>query len=180
MEEQIWLARLAEQLDAVPSQPVLAAHHTYIHAAVLVPIILRPTGITLLLTQRAAHLYHHPGQISFPGGKVEQQDINPIATALRETYEEIGLDQEHVQVLGYSAPCVTGTGFVIDSVVACVSPPFHLQVDDFEVEQIFEVPVSYLKKEQYWSGQPAILTYQDKKIWGATARIIQQLPYLFK
>src|SRR5690606_16853704 len=95
-------------------------------AAVLFPIVWREEGHTVLLTQRTAHLKDHPGQISFPGGRVEAEDGSPLETALRETEEEIGLARDHVSVLGYLPEYRTGTGFRVTPVVARVAPPFEL------------------------------------------------------
>ena len=111
-------------------------------AAVLVPIVLREPEPTVLLTRRTDHLHHHPGQVSFPGGRVEDQDASPIDTALRETEEEISLRRTHVELLGCLPQYQTGTGFDITPVVGLVTPPFDLQLDPFEVAEVFEVPLS--------------------------------------
>src|SRR3989344_3513028 len=112
-------------------------------AAVLVPLIDRAAGMTVLLTQRAGHLPHHAGQVSFPGGSVEQIYTSPMATALRETEEEIGLPPNQVEVIGYLPTAVTLTGFRIVPVVAIVRPDFNLKVDALEVEEVFEVPLQF-------------------------------------
>jgi 8-oxo-dGTP pyrophosphatase MutT (NUDIX family) len=108
-------------------------------AAVLFPIVSREGGYTVLLTQRTAHLRDHAGQISFPGGRVEEEDLSPIHTALRETEEEIGLTRDCVQILGFLPEYRTGTGFRITPVVGLVHPPFELRPDSFEVAEVFEV-----------------------------------------
>ena len=113
-------------------------------AAVLFPIVLRNGGQTVLLTQRTAHLRDHAGQISFPGGRVEVEDISPSHTALRETEEEIGLNRERIEILGFLPEYRTGTGFRVTPVVALVQPPFELRPDPFEVAEVFEVPLSFL------------------------------------
>ena len=113
-------------------------------AAVLIPIVVREQGLTLLFTQRTAHLTDHAGQVSFPGGRVESADTSPIETALRETEEEIGLDRLHVEVLGVLPDYFTATGYRITPVVALVHPPFDMQADAHEVAEIFEVPLAFL------------------------------------
>ena len=102
------------------------------------------TGSTVLLTQRTDHLTDHPGQISFPGGRVEAGDADATATALREAQEEIGLGAAHVEVLGSLPTYTTGTGFIVTPVVALVRPGFALQPDPFEVAEVFEVPLAFL------------------------------------
>jgi 8-oxo-dGTP pyrophosphatase MutT (NUDIX family) len=112
-------------------------------ASVLVPLVLRD-DVTVLLTQRTDHLTDHPGQISFPGGRAEGQDVDATATALREAEEEIGLRASHVEVIGHLPTYTTGTGFVVTPVVGLVRQDFSLQVDPFEVAEAFEVPLSFL------------------------------------
>jgi len=153
-------------------------------AAVLVPIVLRPSP-TLLLTQRTAHLRDHAGQISFPGGRIEPEDAGALAAALRETEEEIGLASGHVEVLGFLPDYRTSTGFCVTPVVAFVRPPFALQPDPFEVAEVFEVPLSFLldpanhqQHELHWRGRLRryhAMPYGDYFIWGATAGMIMSL-----
>jgi 8-oxo-dGTP pyrophosphatase MutT (NUDIX family) len=114
------------------------------HASVLVPLILRDAGLTVLLTQRTDHLNDHPGQISFPGGRAEPHDANATATALREAHEEIGLHARHIDVLGELPTYTTGTGFIVTPVVALIEPPFTIEADPFEVAEVFEVPLAFL------------------------------------
>ena len=154
-------------------------------AAVLFPIVLRDSGNTVLLTQRTAHLRDHAGQISFPGGRVEVEDLSPIHTALRETEEEIGLSRERIQILGFLPEYRTGTGFRITPVVGLVHPPFTLQPDPFEVAEIFEVPLSFLldpanhrRHSIHYQGALRhffAMPYGDYFIWGATAGMIRSL-----
>jgi 8-oxo-dGTP pyrophosphatase MutT (NUDIX family) len=113
-------------------------------AAVLVPLVVRESGLTMLLTQRADHLNDHAGQISFPGGRREPFDRDATATALREAKEEIGLADERVEILGALPDYLTGTGFCVTPVVGLVHPPFTVQADTFEVAEIFEVPLAFL------------------------------------
>ncbi len=153
------------------------------NAAVLLPIILRDDGPTLLFTQRAAHLTAHAGQISFPGGRMEAYDVSPIATALRETEEEIGLDRSHIDVIGMLPEYHTGTGFKVMPVVAIVKPPFELQADPSEVAEIFEVPLSFLMNGMHHQRRTAefvtgnrtfyVMPYERFFIWGATAGMLR-------
>src|SRR5690242_18924635 len=113
-------------------------------AAVLVPLINRPEGMSVLLTQRTPHLTAHAGQISFPGGRIEESDADPTEAALRETEEEVGLPRDHVRVIGRLDTYVTGTGFEITPVVGIVKVPFSLAIDPFEVAEAFEVPLSFV------------------------------------
>lgn len=154
-------------------------------AAVLVPLVVRDEGLTVLLTQRTDHLHHHPGQISFPGGGVEDNDESPLATALRETEEEIGLDRSRVEVLGYLPEYRTVTGFAIRPVVGAVMPPLQLRLDEFEVASVFEVPLAFLldarNEERHRIEYRGVLReysampYQGKFIWGATAGMLVSL-----
>ena len=154
-------------------------------AAVLVPLVDRPDGPTLLLTQRTAHLNAHAGQISFPGGGVEPDDVDPVATALRETEEEIGLSRAHVHVLGRLDTYTTRTGFRVVPVVARVVPPFALTPDPNEVAAIFEVPMNFILNpasrvresrefmgtlRHFWA-----FPYGERYIWGATAGMLVNL-----
>lgn len=154
-------------------------------AAVLFPIIVRDAGHTVMLTQRTAHLRDHAGQISFPGGRVEADDLSPTHTALRETEEEVGLSRERVEILGFLPEYRTGTGFRVTPVVGLVHPPFDLQPDPFEVAEVFEVPLAFLldpanhqRHEMHYRGalrQYFAMPYGDYFIWGATAGMIRSL-----
>lgn len=155
-------------------------------AAVLIPLVDHPTGLTVLLTRRTAHLDHHAGQISFPGGRVEEADADPVATALRETQEEIGLDASHIEIIGRLDGYMTITHFAVVPVVAVVRPPFDLKPDPFEVDEVFEVPFSFILdpanhqrhfregpdgKRRYFYAIP----YGPHYIWGATAAMLVNL-----
>jgi 8-oxo-dGTP pyrophosphatase MutT (NUDIX family) len=155
-------------------------------AAVLVPLVAGDRHPpSLLLTRRTDHLHHHPGQISFPGGRVEAQDSTPVDTALRETEEEIGLDRSHVELLGALPDYYTGTGFRVTPVVGFVRPPFELHLDAFEVAEAFEVPLAHFldpanhqRHSMVHEGherQFHAMPYKDYFIWGATAGIIMSL-----
>src|SRR5690606_960199 len=113
-------------------------------AGVLVPLINRPEGVTVLLTQRTAHLQKHAGQISFPGGGWEPGDVDLVATALRETEEEVGLPRSRVAALGSLATYETSAGYGVAPVVGWVEPPVPLQIDPFEVAEVFEVPLAFM------------------------------------
>jgi len=154
-------------------------------AAVLVPLIDRAEGMTVLLTQRTPHLSAHAGQISFPGGRVEKEDVDAVATALRETEEEVGLTRDLVEVIGRLDTYVTGTGFEITPIVGLVEPAYTLTIDPFEVAEAFEVPLSYIldrgnhnRTERESAGRTRVffvLPYQGRNIWGATAGMLVNL-----
>jgi 8-oxo-dGTP pyrophosphatase MutT (NUDIX family) len=154
-------------------------------AAVLVPLIDHPHGMAVLLTQRTPHLSAHAGQISFPGGRIEADDADEVAAALRETEEEVGLSRERVSVVGRLDTYVTGTGFEIAPIVGIVAPPFEIAIDPFEVAEAFEVPLSYILDRRNHQrverdsagGRRAffVLPYEGRNIWGATAGILVNL-----
>ena len=156
-----------------------------IDAAVLIPIVDRADGMTVLLTQRTEHLNDHAGQVSFPGGRVEAGDADPVATALRETEEEIGLAASHVEVIGRLDDYLTRTGFLVTPVVGLVAPPFTLELDSFEVAEAFEVPLAFVldaanheRHSRVWNGAERyfyVLPFEDRYIWGATAGILVNL-----
>jgi 8-oxo-dGTP pyrophosphatase MutT (NUDIX family) len=154
-------------------------------AAVLVPLVNRPEGLQLLLTQRSADLPDHPGQISFPGGRVEPADSSLAAAALRETAEEVGLPQDRVSVLGQLSEYETVTGYRITPVVGWVEPPFTLAPDPVEVADVFEVPLGFVldpanqqrhfrmlgeHRRDFWA-----IPYGERYIWGATAAMLMML-----
>ena len=118
--------------------------NTAVPAAVLIPVVQRPQGPTVLLTQRAATLRSHSAQIAFPGGRVDAVDGSPVVTALRETEEEIGLGRERIRTLGFLDAYLTGTGYRIVPVVALVEPPFSLTLNAHEVDEAFEAPLDFL------------------------------------
>jgi 8-oxo-dGTP pyrophosphatase MutT (NUDIX family) len=154
-------------------------------AAVLVPLVQRHEGMTVLLTRRTDHLAHHAGQISFPGGGIEDSDASPEAAALREAKEEIGLGAERVEILGRLDIYWTRTGFEITPVVAAVSPPLELVPDAQEVAEVFEVPLGFIadpanhqRHSREFKGQVRhfyVLPYTHYYIWGATAGMLVNL-----
>ena len=153
-------------------------------AAVLVPIIRRPAP-TVLLTQRADHLNHHAGQVSFPGGRVEAADTGPVDTALRETEEEVGLHRSFVDVVGALDTYETGTGFSITPIVGFVRTGFDLILQEEEVAEAFEVPLDFILDQNNhqlnsgeWQGRVRhyhVIPYRDYHIWGATAGMLVNL-----
>ena len=170
-----------EALDeSIGRRPVM------IPAAVLIPLVARPEGLTMLLTQRTAHLNTHAGQISFPGGRAEDYDASPADTALREAQEEIGLDRRHVEIIGQLPDYLTGTGYHVVPVVGLVTPPFELAADPHEVAEIFEVPLAFLMNGAHHQrlsiDLPAggrrsfyAMPYERFFIWGATAGMLRNL-----
>jgi len=156
-------------------------------ASVLLPIVMRSDGPTLLLTRRTAHLNDHAGQISLPGGRVDESDASAIETALRETEEEIGLHRRHIEILGMLPDYFTSTGFQVTQVVSLVQPPFDLRADPFEVAEIFEVPLAFLMNGANHQRRIAELLdgrgrrifyampYERFFIWGATAGMLRNL-----
>ncbi|MBI3505272.1 MAG: CoA pyrophosphatase [Proteobacteria bacterium] len=154
-------------------------------AAVLVPLVERPDGLSVLLTQRTAHLHDHAGQISFPGGRIEAADSDPVAAALRETEEEIGLHRRHVEIVGRLDTYRTRTSYEVTPVVGLVRPPFDLVPDTFEVADIFEVPLAFVldprnreRRSREFQGAERhfwVLPYRDRYIWGATAGMLVNL-----
>jgi 8-oxo-dGTP pyrophosphatase MutT (NUDIX family) len=154
-------------------------------AAVLVPIVDRPSGLTVIFTQRTSHLKAHSGQVSFPGGRAEPSDPTPEFTALREAQEEIGLPMERVEVLSRLPEYLTRTGFRVTPVVGLLTPPFELVPDPREVEEVFEVPLAYLldpanhqRETRELQGRTLgyyVVRYQSRTIWGATAGMLMNL-----
>ena len=151
----------------------------------LIPIVERPDGHTVLFTRRADHLHDHPGQVSFPGGRLDDTDRGPIDTALRETAEEIGLERGYVGLAGLLDGYETVTGYLVTPVVGFVRPGFTLTPDPFEVADVFEVPLAFLlnessrrigshvhdgRRRRYYAFE-----YAGHRIWGATAGMLVNL-----
>ena len=154
-------------------------------AAVMVPLVERREGLTVLLTQRASHLKAHPGQISFPGGRIEAADVSPWEAALREAEEEIGLAREFASLAGFLRDHFVLTGFRITPAVAFVRPGFDLTLDITEVEDVFEVPLDFVldrahrvERTRFYAGHSFTtydIPYGNRHIWGATAAMLIDL-----
>jgi 8-oxo-dGTP pyrophosphatase MutT (NUDIX family) len=171
--------RLSGQMAAI-DDPRFAG---FTPAAVLVPVVIGGAEPTLLLTRRSAHLHDHPGQIAFPGGRVDAGDATPEATALREVHEEIGIPPERIELLGRLPEYfITASGFRVTPVVGVLRKPFDLRLDAFEVAEAFETPLSFLldpanrqrgslehqgSVREFWA-----MPWQGYNIWGATAGMI--------
>ena len=174
--------------DLSPDQLAELRRHLprqWTRAAVMVPLVERPEGLTVLLTRRAAHLKAHPGQISFPGGRLEACDAGPWEAALRETREEIGLAPDRASLAGYLRDHLVLTGFLITPAVAFVRPDFELTLDLTEVDDAFEVPLEFVldpanrvERQRVYAGH-AFTTYDipygERHIWGATAAMLLSL-----
>lgn len=185
--------RTGDWQPEIPGDTTVAGRR--LHAAsVLVPLVQRPEGLQVLLTQRTAHLRDHAGQISFPGGRAEPGDADAVATALREAEEEVGLPRQRVQVIGQLPRYTTVTDYVVTPIVALVEPPFALRLDSFEVAEAFEVPLSFLMTPAHHQRHEFELQGQRRQflsmpwqvpggdgaprryfIWGATAAMLRNL-----
>lgn len=194
-------ARLASRLDPLDQPPRLVsiprgdhdldpeyrapAETVLTPAAVLVPLVRRPGGWTLLLTQRTNTMPTHAGQIAFPGGRIQPEDEGPVAAALREAFEETGLAPSFVSPIGGYDSYQTGTGYAITPIVAYVEPGFSLAPDPREVDDIFEAPLDFLlnpenhqRHEREFRGRMRsfyAMPYGERYIWGATAGMIRAL-----
>ncbi len=187
-QPELWLPEFPGDGPALDSirEPVVAA--------VLLALVQRDDGLHVLLTQRTDHLRDHAGQISLPGGRSEPTDADPVATALREAAEEVGLAPERVQVIGQLPTYTTVTNYVVTPVVAIVTPPLNWVLDTFEVAEVFEVPLQYLMTPAHhqrhvfsfdggqrqflsmpWRGTAADGSARDYFIWGATAAMLRNL-----
>ena len=159
-------------------------------AGVLIPVMERTTELSVLLTQRSADLKHHAGQVSFPGGRMEEHDEDVRATALRETREEVGIESEHVSIIGFLDAMPTITGYAVTPVVGLVSDTASLVIDRTEVEYTFEVPLDFVLDEsndqlveREFHGRRFRMVefhYEQKRIWGATAQMLLTFRKLLK
>jgi 8-oxo-dGTP pyrophosphatase MutT (NUDIX family) len=157
-------------------------------AAVLVPLVRRAPGLTVLLTQRTDDMPSHAGQIAFPGGRRQKDDKDAVATALRETEEEVGLERRFVDVVGMLDRYRTGTGYEITPVVGIVEPGFTTRADPREVADVFEVPLEHFLDERnhridsrVWQGHERryyAMPYGERYIWGATAGMLKNLHFI--
>ncbi len=170
--------RQREPDDVHPTEPLRAA-------SVLVPLVDHPDETTVLLTERSRHLPSHAGQVSFPGGRVDPTDATPVETALRETLEEVGIPGDFITPIGALDTYETGTGFCILPIVAILRPGFSVTPEPSEVDEAFEVPLSFLmnpknheRHRTYWKGATReyyAMPYDGHYIWGATAGMIVNL-----
>ncbi|MGI9224930.1 MAG: CoA pyrophosphatase [Woeseiaceae bacterium] len=166
-----WPATMRDRLTA-----------TLTPAGVLIPVMERSATLSVLLTQRSAELKHHAGQVSFPGGRMEEHDGDVRVTALRETHEEVGIAPHHVSVIGYLGPMPTITGYAVTPVIGLVSDAAELVIDRTEVEYAFEVPLEFLLDdandrlvERRFHGRSIPMLefhYAGNRIWGATAQML--------
>jgi 8-oxo-dGTP pyrophosphatase MutT (NUDIX family) len=173
-------SRPPPSITSVPAPP-----EVIVNAAVLVALIERDDGYAVLLTERTAHLSKHAGQVAFPGGRMDPEDVDAESCALREAWEETQLDPQKVEVLGRLRPWVTGTGYHITPVVGAVKPPLNLTPQPREVADVFEVPLAFFLDpanhrrvaidhegvRRYYYEMP----YGDRYIWGATAGMLISL-----
>jgi 8-oxo-dGTP pyrophosphatase MutT (NUDIX family) len=154
-------------------------------AAVLVPLVPRPGGLHMLLTQRQPHLTRHAGQVAFPGGRVDAGDAGAVAAALRETEEETGITREFVEPLGFLDTYLTSTNYRVMPVVGLLRPGFVLAPQESEVADIFEVPLAFLMNPAHherhareWQGRQRhyyAMPWEGRYIWGATAGMIRNM-----
>jgi len=159
-------------------------------AAVLIPLLLKADGLSVLLTQRTDHLHDHAGQISFPGGRMDPGDSSPNDTALRESEEEIGLDRQGVEIIGHLPQYLTVSGYSVTPVVGLVKPQAEYALDAFEVADVFEVPLHFLMdpanhQVRVWESDQGSrrfysMPYENRFIWGATAGMLRNLYHLLK
>lgn len=176
--ERVWTPEFAREIRFTDRQPA--------DAAVLIPLVMRDE-LTVLLTERTAHLSTHSGQVAFPGGKKDDTDPDAAFTAMREAHEEVGLEASFIEVIGTLPIYVTGTAFIITPVVALVKPGFVLQPNAHEVAAAFEVPLSFLMNPAHhrrhafehdgvrreWLSMPYMDDGKERFIWGATAGMLR-------
>jgi 8-oxo-dGTP pyrophosphatase MutT (NUDIX family) len=177
--------RIERQGIVAPGFPGKAGGAGLRPAAVLMPLVAREEGVTVLLTVRTADLAAHAGQISFPGGRLEPEDADARAAALRETEEEIGLTREHIEVLGEIEEYGTVTGFRVTPVIGVVTPPFVLAPDPTEVAGVFEVPLAFIldpaNRRHAVELRDGVerdiyeILFGEFRIWGFTARLLVRL-----
>jgi 8-oxo-dGTP pyrophosphatase MutT (NUDIX family) len=158
-----------------------------VHASVLIPLVMRDQGLTVLLTERTTHLSSHSGQIAFPGGKADPEDASATDTALREAEEEIGLGRHSVEVLGSLPIYTTGSAFIVTPVVALVRADYAMALNPHEVADAFEVPLDFLMNpanhrrhavdwagsRREWFSMPYHDATVERFIWGATAGMLR-------
>jgi 8-oxo-dGTP pyrophosphatase MutT (NUDIX family) len=156
-----------------------------IPAAVLVPLVVRENGLSVMLTKRTEHLNNHAGQISFPGGRVDDSDRDAQHTALRETEEEVGLHAKHINIVGELDEYIVGTGYLVNPIIGVIEPPFELTPHEGEVAEIFEAPLEFLIEPENMKRHARefdgikrhyfAITWEEYFIWGATAGMLRNL-----
>jgi len=189
----IWQAEITDENRHVIAADIITRRQAagkVTRAAVLIPLLLREEGLSVLLTQRTDHLRDHAGQISFPGGRMDAGDLGPNDTALRESEEEIGLERERVEIIGHLPEYLTVSGYSVTPVVALVQAQAEYVLDAFEVADVFEVPLSFLldpanHQVRLWQSEQGgrrfySMPYQNRFIWGATAGMLRNLYHLLK
>ena len=184
MNKKVFLNRFLF-LNQPKSNDLRTPHKNLRKAAILILLVKRSNGLNIILTERALHLRHHPGQISFPGGKYEECDKSLQHTALRETQEEIGISQDNISIFGSLPNLPTVTGFVISPYLGFVQSDYSLKIDKQEVQSVFEIPLDFLinKNNYYFQHLTAnkkrhytyCISYQNRMIWGATAQLLKNL-----
>lgn len=174
--------------DLNPEARIIAPGAAPKPAAVLVPVVMRASGLTLLLTQRTEHMSSHAGQVAFPGGRIDDGDVGPVDAALREAEEETGLARQFVEPVGFLDSYLTSTSYRVVPVVALVREGFTIAPHEGEVAAIFEVPLAFLmdpahheRHSREWQGKQRFyyaMPWRDRYIWGATAGMIRNLYHL--
>lgn len=168
-----------------PSIPPDFGSNLLTPASVLVPIIDDAHGLQMLFTKRTSHLKNHAGQISFPGGKKEPQDLTLQDTAIRETIEEIGLKQQQINILGHLSPLSSSTGFFVTPYISLITPPLELTLGVMEVAAVITIPLDYLLNAHNHQQQNILINnqqhtvyvieYEKQQVWGLTAKVIVNL-----
>ena len=189
----VWQPEITDENRHVIAADIIARRQVagkITRAAVLIPLLLREEGLSVLLTQRTDHLHDHAGQISFPGGRIDPGDVNPDDTALRESEEEIGLDRAAVEIIGHLPQYLTVSGYSVTPVVGLVKPQAEYALDAFEVADVFEVPLHFLMdpanhQVRVWESDQGgrrfySMPYENRFIWGATAGMLRNLYHLLK
>ena len=189
----IWQPEITDENRHVIASDIIAKRQAagkVTQAAVLVPLLSREEGLSVLLTQRTNHLRDHAGQISFPGGRMDPGDSGPNDTALRESEEEIGLDRNRVEIIGHMPQYLTVSGYSVTPVVGLVQAQAEYVLDEFEVADVFEVPLKFLMdpanhQVRMWQSEQGsrrfyAMPYENRFIWGATAGMLRNLYHLLK
>ena len=191
--QPIWQPEITDESRQVMAADIIARRQAagrVTQAAVLIPLVLQEEGLSVLLTQRTNHLRDHAGQISFPGGRMDPDDIDPNHTALRESEEEIGLDRSRVEIIGHLPQYLTVSGYSVTPVVGLVQAQAEYPLDEFEVADVFEVPLRFLMdpanhQVRVWQSEQGgrrfyAMPYENRFIWGATAGMLRNLYHLLK